>query len=78
MCLLLCFTDYDKLFDHLKTLEGSMDTKCLFLRDIISEALRFKKKILVQLLQNFEQSLVKTEQKKHRTLVSQQKSPSRW
>ncbi|CAH2238969.1 jg19293 [Pararge aegeria aegeria] len=45
--------DYTKLFEILKQLQGSVDIKKEVIRDVISESLRFKRKALGQLLEDF-------------------------
>lgn len=46
-------TDFTKLFEYLKQLKGSVDIKKEVIRDVISESLRFKRKALAQLLEDF-------------------------
>lgn len=53
------FTDFSKLFEHLKQLQGSVDHKKEMIRDVIKEALRFKRKPLGKLLEDFLASLEK-------------------
>ena len=62
----ICFSflDYDVLFSHLNTIQGCLDTRCLFVRDIYREALRFKKRILARMLEQFEESMVKAKPQK--------------
>ncbi|XP_026758817.2 integrator complex subunit 6 [Galleria mellonella] len=45
--------DFSKLFEHLKQLKGSVDVKKEVIRDIINESLRFKRKALAKLLEDF-------------------------
>ncbi|XP_023951174.2 integrator complex subunit 6 [Bicyclus anynana] len=45
--------DYTKLFEILKQLQGSVDVKKEVIRDVISESLRFKRRALAQLLEDF-------------------------
>ncbi|XP_063839642.1 integrator complex subunit 6-B [Ostrinia nubilalis] len=45
--------DFSKLFEHLKQLKGGVDTKKEVLRDVINESLRFKRKALAKLLEDF-------------------------
>ncbi|XP_026493645.1 integrator complex subunit 6 [Vanessa tameamea] len=45
--------DFTKLFEYLKQLKGSVDVKKEVIRDVISESLRFKRKTLAQLLEDF-------------------------
>ncbi|XP_041975275.1 integrator complex subunit 6 [Aricia agestis] len=45
--------DYSKLFEHLKQLKGGVDVKKEVIRDVISESLRFKRKALAKLLEDF-------------------------
>ena len=77
LIIFFCVSDYDKLFQHLNSLQGNLDTRCLFIRDIVREAGRFKKKVLIGLLEQFEQSMVKLELRKQRTSSTNQNPPSR-
>ncbi|CAK1544644.1 unnamed protein product [Leptosia nina] len=45
--------DFTKLFEYLKQLKGSVDTKKEVIRDVIGESLRFKRKALAKLLEDF-------------------------
>ena len=56
--LFLYVSGYDDLFSHLNKIQGSYKTKRAFVTDIIHEASRFKKKVLVSLLEQFEKSLI--------------------
>ncbi|XP_050666237.1 integrator complex subunit 6 [Leptidea sinapis] len=51
--------DFTTLFEHLKQLKGSVDIKKEVIRDVISESLRFKRKVLAKLLEDFLTSLEK-------------------
>ncbi|KAM9804631.1 integrator complex subunit 6 [Neosynchiropus ocellatus] len=44
---------YEKIFHLLKQLQGTLDTRLLFLQNIIKEAARFKKRVLIEQLENF-------------------------
>ncbi|XP_045062705.1 integrator complex subunit 6-like isoform X2 [Coregonus clupeaformis] len=44
---------YEKIFLFLKQIQGSFDTRLIFLRNIIKEATRFKKRVLIEQLENF-------------------------
>lgn len=46
-------SDFTKLFEHLKQLQGSVDIKKEVIRDVINESLRFKRKALAKLLEDF-------------------------
>ncbi|XP_060595337.1 integrator complex subunit 6-like [Ruditapes philippinarum] len=48
---------YDTLFEHMNKVQGSYEIKCAFVQEIIHEAGRFKKKVLIDLLEKFERSL---------------------
>lgn len=45
--------DFTKLFEHLKQLQGGVDNKKEVIRDVINESLRFKRKTLAKLLEDF-------------------------
>lgn len=51
--------DYSKLFEHLKQLKGGVDIKKEVIREVINESLRFKRKVLSKLLEDFLASLEK-------------------
>ncbi|XP_030642056.1 integrator complex subunit 6 isoform X2 [Chanos chanos] len=44
---------YERIFYLLKQIQGSLDTRLLFLQSIIKEAARFKKRVLIEQLENF-------------------------
>ncbi|KAM4597584.1 integrator complex subunit 6-like [Polymixia lowei] len=44
---------YEKIFHFLKQIQGSLDTRLIFLQNIIKEAARFKKRVLIEQLENF-------------------------
>lgn len=45
--------DFTKLFENLKQLKGGVDVKKEVIRDVINESLRFKRKALAKLLEDF-------------------------
>lgn len=47
------FTDYTRLFESLKQLQGGVDVKKEVIREVINESLRFKRKTLAKLLEDF-------------------------
>lgn len=47
------FADFAKLFDQLKQLKGDVEHKKDVLRDVINESMRFKRKTLAKLLEDF-------------------------
>lgn len=60
--------DYDNLFHHLNSVQGNVELKCAFVRDVIREAGRFKKKVLIQMLEQFQTSLMQVEGRKRNSL----------
>lgn len=46
------------LFEHMNKVQGSYEIRRAFVQQIIHEAGRFKKKVLIGLLEQFEKSLV--------------------
>ncbi|XP_046902200.1 integrator complex subunit 6 isoform X2 [Hypomesus transpacificus] len=44
---------YERIFHFLKQIQGSLDTRLIFLQNIIKEAARFKKRVLIEQLENF-------------------------
>ncbi|XP_033637328.1 integrator complex subunit 6-like isoform X1 [Asterias rubens] len=53
--------DFSRLFMHLHTLQGDLDTKMVFVNGIIREAGRFKRRRLIEMLEAFQQALAKYE-----------------
>uniref|UniRef100_A0A7N8YL23 Integrator complex subunit 6 n=1 Tax=Mastacembelus armatus TaxID=205130 RepID=A0A7N8YL23_9TELE len=51
--LALSVSDYEKIFLLLKQIQGTLDTRLIFLQNIIKEAARFKKRVLIEQLENF-------------------------
>ncbi|KAL4609089.1 integrator complex subunit 6-like [Arapaima gigas] len=57
---------YDKIFYFLKQVQGSLNARLLFLQNIIKEAARFKKRVLIEQLQGFlEEIHTRAKQKNH-------------
>ncbi|KAF7657707.1 hypothetical protein LDENG_00022840 [Lucifuga dentata] len=44
---------YEKIFHLLKQIQGTLETRLIFLQNIIKEAARFKKRVLIEQLENF-------------------------
>lgn len=61
--------DYDNLFHQLNSVQGNMELKCAFVKDIIHEAGRFKKKVLIQMLEQFQTSLMQMEGRKRNSIT---------
>lgn len=53
------FSDFTKLFETLKLFKGSVEMRKEMVRDVITEAQKFKRKGLAQLLENFLAALEK-------------------
>ena len=51
------FVDYEMIFQHLEAVRGSNEVKKLFVVDITKEANKFKKKKLVQMLEDWRTNL---------------------
>ncbi|KAK3094412.1 hypothetical protein FSP39_001482 [Pinctada imbricata] len=62
--------NYENLFNQLNTVQGTLETRCAFIKDIICEAQRFKKKVLTQMLEQFEKSMVQNERQRKNSIVS--------
>lgn len=75
---LLSFSDFNALFKYLGTVQGNLDTRCAFVRDIIHEAMRFKRKSLITQLKQFEESLVRAENKTRKAKVLSPSTVSWW
>ncbi|XP_033097215.1 integrator complex subunit 6-like [Anneissia japonica] len=54
--------DYSKIFENLNNIQGDLDTKYLFINNIIREAGRFKKRRLIEMLIKFQKSVVEHEE----------------
>lgn len=50
--------DYTKLFEYLQSLKGPIDMQMRIINDVIEESLRFKRKNLATLLQDFAEKIV--------------------
>lgn len=50
---LLVVADFAPLFDHLQTIQGSLDTRLGFVRETVNEAMRFKRRHLAGLLEEY-------------------------
>ncbi|XP_076370772.1 integrator complex subunit 6-B-like isoform X1 [Tachypleus tridentatus] len=50
--------NFNGVFDHLKNFKGDLPTKLFMVREVIQEAGRFKRKSLIKLLEDFEKTLV--------------------
>ncbi|KAG9349200.1 hypothetical protein JZ751_027643 [Albula glossodonta] len=48
---------YERIFHFLKQVQGSLETRLLFLQNIIREAARFKRRVLIEQLENFLEEL---------------------
>lgn len=46
-------TNYATLFSHLHQIQGTLDIRLAFLRDIVKESLRFKRRNLASLLEEY-------------------------
>ena len=46
-------TDYDVIFQNLENIQGSFETKQTFVKDVIKEAERLRKKPLIQCLEDW-------------------------
>lgn len=53
------FSDYTALFQNLGTLKGPASIQLTYVNDIIAEALRFKRKKLVNKLEEFRKSYMR-------------------
>lgn len=56
--------NYDGLFGQLNNIQGSLDIRCFFMKQLIHEALRFKKRTLAKMLDQFQGNMVKSETSK--------------
>lgn len=45
--------DYKTLFSHMQQIKGSLDIRVAFVRDIVDESLRFKRRNLAKLLEDY-------------------------
>ncbi|KAJ8684130.1 hypothetical protein QAD02_019922 [Eretmocerus hayati] len=53
--------NFNTLFEHLRTIKGSLDVRLIFVRDILRQASRFKLPALVTLLEEYSANLQKEE-----------------
>ncbi|XP_062585335.1 integrator complex subunit 6-like, partial [Saccostrea cucullata] len=61
--------NYDNLFHQLNSVQGNVELKCAFISDVIREASRFKKKVLIQMLEQFQNSLMQVEGRKRNSFT---------
>lgn len=47
------FSDFSSIFTHLQTIQGTLDIRLGLLRDVVKEAVRFKRQDLVRLLEDY-------------------------
>lgn len=50
--------DFRQLFKQLEAVDSNIDVQIFMVREVINEAFRFKRKYLVKLLEDFEQTLL--------------------
>ncbi|KAJ8383614.1 hypothetical protein AAFF_G00216870 [Aldrovandia affinis] len=48
---------YERIFHFLKQVQGSLETRLVFLQNVIREAARFKRRVLIEQLENFLEEL---------------------
>lgn len=58
ICFALFCLDYAPVFGLLEQLKGSVDVRAKILKDVINESLRFKRRKLANLLDEFLQSML--------------------
>uniref|UniRef100_T1J717 VWFA domain-containing protein n=1 Tax=Strigamia maritima TaxID=126957 RepID=T1J717_STRMM len=61
--------NFTQLFAYLRSMEGSVQLRVSMVRDVITEALRLKRKSLIEQLEKYEQSLLSNEHN-HKIVVS--------
>jgi integrator complex subunit 6 len=54
----LYFSDFAPLFAHLQNIKGGLDVRVTFLKEIIHESLRFKRRYLAGLLEEFLRTMI--------------------
>ena len=75
---LTSFSGYEKLFSHMSKIQGTLETKQAFIKEIIHEAGRFKKKVLIQLLEQFEKTLIQNDKHSRLSSTNSSKNFTRW
>lgn len=58
--------NFDQLFDELNKMQGDLATRLAFVQDVVNEAMRYKRKRVVELLEEYKQSMIQYEQKHRR------------
>ncbi|GAB1600442.1 integrator complex subunit 6-like [Argonauta hians] len=58
--------NYDKFFQYLNSMKGTLNMKVKFIKDLVVEASRFKKRRLIEHLEKFELSMTECESKCNR------------
>ncbi|GFR15491.1 integrator complex subunit 6 [Trichonephila clavata] len=57
--------NFRQLFKQLKAVDGNLDLQIFMVREVINEALRFKRKYLIKLLEDFQQKLLQSNRIAH-------------
>jgi integrator complex subunit 6 len=60
LILNLYFSDFAPVFAHLQNIKGGLDVRVTLLKEIIHESLRFKRRYLAGLLEDFLRSMIST------------------
>jgi len=54
-------SDYATLLSHLRQIQGTLDIRLAFVKDIVKESLRFKRRNLASILEEYLKNIEKTE-----------------
>jgi len=54
----LYFSDFAPLFTHLQNIKGGLDMRVTLLKEVIHESLRFKRRYLADMLEDFLQTMI--------------------
>jgi integrator complex subunit 6 len=54
----LYFSDFTRLFTHLQNIKGGLDMRVTLLKEVIHESLRFKRRYLADMLEDFLRTMI--------------------
>lgn len=75
LILNLYFLDFAPLFAHLQNIKGGLDVRVTLLKEIIHESLRFKRRYLAGLLEDFLRSMISSTSDSY-SVVNNHRPPS--
>jgi integrator complex subunit 6 len=65
LILKLYFSDFAPLFTHLQNIKGGLDVRVTLLKEVIHESLRFKRRYLAGMLEDFLRTMISSTSNSH-------------